>query len=1156
MLVSAGKCASGEPERATRELTVYWVDEPPVIDGDLSDPLWQRLPRVTGLADITFRNAYVLDQTLFTVAYDSENIYFAVDCRDRFPNRIKATVTERDGNFRGVGDETVQIFMDPFPTGRRYIWLKVNPLGTSWDSRKGHTDALRTAWDGEWDTAAKRTTTGWTAEIAFPLANMPMETPAAGFRLKANLFREHSSNKTDGYSSWSWITSGYHSRHGFGEWIFAGPERKGSRADEMRINQDFVRAERRRLESLSVQTGRESARINQLPSPTRTAALNKLIEQGAATAATLSGHTASAPTLDALFEARDVGHELATALERVSVQSSRSGLAGAIDGLNVTDHGIKRHGKYWVLSGERGVYAIAGESGTLAGVWDRKASRHVIAASYDLYAMETMDDEARSDERFDVVETVEQEGAVLNFSCRNPHLAGLRINKRYELHDGGKMLSKRVAVSADVEEMTLLGISSQTIFDPDFRAESLYNRMMSAGANIGSDRRPTIPAEQITGKIVQRAGNRKAAGWAQFVLANTGTHTGVAQYLYKMNDQYVWFPYGMTSSYWDPHGWEISVLGTFLEREPFSAEVRYHLFDGDQIEFYHEYLELPEVVAARAELPVSPHIAGLRYGGAGGMARSAFGNHYPDGVNPLFSVPHGRLRSDEISMGFGIPRHDIYSLFPSTDEEDIVWVDPHTEEVTRVDAGEVREAVRLVKERFPRHTLSAYWVHTDLHPDTEAFKDHPEFAIQLKNGNLALSEHPYWAYEADMLKEFTDYVVPRYAGMVDHLGLDYLYFDFFGGSSFPDWGQGRVQQTTDYMYFDRSIREMLEERDLFLFFNGNPGHLYVDINYAELQRSNKRMLATGKDWWRWHRERLMHYKLMERENMATILIFWIREANDRDYTNAILALGLRPHSCQFQYDEELKREDGTIDYSRRYNYEEPYHQVSLEMHNAHIANVGLAPRYWTDPDSTMEAYVLRKGPAYFFTVINHGKETSDLTASAEVTRLGFQSGRRLFRWDYVRRDDTKVSPLIGPETPGWDRLFTSITCSSSILGDDSRIHVTFPDAEVNYTYLATLTQVPGVFVSVEEQELQLRIPHVLRCSLDGEVDEAGKRVMLRAHAGKPGVVAVWWPDSWGIPQLEVNGRRVDSPRPVRYGHEQFVLAPVEKGDSQLELSVE
>ncbi len=55
----------------------------------------------------------------------------------------------------------------------------------------------------------------------------------------------------------------------------------------------------------------------------------------------------------------------------------------------------------------------------------------------------------------------------------------------------------------------------------------------------------------------------------------------------------------------------------------------------------------------------------------------------------------------------------------------------------------------------------------------------------------------------------------------------------------------------------------------------------------------------------------------------------------------------------------------------------------------------------------------------------------------------------------------KVSRLIGPETLGWDRLFTNITCRIEAQGDADRFALRFPNAETNFTYVATVFQVPG-----------------------------------------------------------------------------------------------
>ena len=114
--------------------------------------------------------------------------------------------------------------------------------------------------------------------------------------------------------------------------------------------------------------------------------------------------------------------------------------------------------------------------------------------------------------------------------------------------------------------------------------------------------------------------------------------------------------------------------------------------------------------------------------------------------------------------------------------------------------------------------------------------------------------------------------------------------------------------------------------------------------------------------------------------------------------------------------------------------------------------------------------------------------------------------------------------------------------------------MTFPNATVDYTYISTLTQVPGVFISKEGQDLQLRIPQALRCKIDGETNEKARRVTLRANAVTPAVVGAWWPKAWGKPQVKVNGEVLAGPEFVTYGSEQFVMVPVAKGESSIHMS--
>ena len=229
------------PERVNRELKMYKIDAPPTIDGALSDPVWKRLPRHSGMMDITFEHAYVADQMLVSACYDDENIYVAVDLRDRFPELIHATVKTRDVHLWAADDDTVELFFDPGGNGVKYIQIACNPRGTQWDMRKG--DAI--AWNGAWTVATRRTSKGWQAEFKIPFSDLPV-TPTEGMRLRANLARTTLGGKEQAFSSWSYLQMAFNSTRDFGDWIFAGPA-PDRKPDELAINKEFVEKEIRRF---------------------------------------------------------------------------------------------------------------------------------------------------------------------------------------------------------------------------------------------------------------------------------------------------------------------------------------------------------------------------------------------------------------------------------------------------------------------------------------------------------------------------------------------------------------------------------------------------------------------------------------------------------------------------------------------------------------------------------------------------------------------------------------------------------------------------------------------------------------------------------------------------------------------------------------------
>jgi hypothetical protein len=149
-------------------LRPLWTSTPPIIDGDLSDPLWKIAPHVTGFA--TFIPDYgkiPKEQTDVALAYDKENIYFAFRCYDD-PASIKSSMAARD---KLSGDDFVCINLDAFNDQQGGYALYVNPNGSQADSRFSPTNEDFSP-DIVWYSAGRIDSLGYTVEIKIPLKSI------------------------------------------------------------------------------------------------------------------------------------------------------------------------------------------------------------------------------------------------------------------------------------------------------------------------------------------------------------------------------------------------------------------------------------------------------------------------------------------------------------------------------------------------------------------------------------------------------------------------------------------------------------------------------------------------------------------------------------------------------------------------------------------------------------------------------------------------------------------------------------------------------------------------------------------------------------------------------------------------------------------------
>jgi hypothetical protein len=155
---------------AAEPVAIYKTDVSPVIDGKLDEPLWQQATRFDDF--ITFKPDYgkpTSEKTVVLVAYDRKYLYFAFDCRDSDPSKIKAAMSKRDGIDM---DDWIGVVLDTFGDKQGGYLFEVNPLGVQLDgmiNADGNGDA---SFDTVWESKGLIHNGGYSAEVAVPFKSL------------------------------------------------------------------------------------------------------------------------------------------------------------------------------------------------------------------------------------------------------------------------------------------------------------------------------------------------------------------------------------------------------------------------------------------------------------------------------------------------------------------------------------------------------------------------------------------------------------------------------------------------------------------------------------------------------------------------------------------------------------------------------------------------------------------------------------------------------------------------------------------------------------------------------------------------------------------------------------------------------------------------
>jgi len=158
----------------TAKATRIEAAEAPTIDGDLSDPIWQKAEPITEFYQTDPDEGQpATERTDVRFLYDAENLYVYVYSYDTHPERIRGTSKNRDGNFGG--DDTIRVYLDPSNTRRNGYQFVLNSLGGRLDQLiQNNTDFVR-EWNAIWAGSARVVDDGWTAEMAIPFKDLSFD---------------------------------------------------------------------------------------------------------------------------------------------------------------------------------------------------------------------------------------------------------------------------------------------------------------------------------------------------------------------------------------------------------------------------------------------------------------------------------------------------------------------------------------------------------------------------------------------------------------------------------------------------------------------------------------------------------------------------------------------------------------------------------------------------------------------------------------------------------------------------------------------------------------------------------------------------------------------------------------------------------------------
>ena len=178
--------AGQDPPKAT----AHTVSTPPIIDGRLTDPVWQEATPITGFIQRELHEGdRVTERTEVRILTDGEALYVGAWMYDTDPNGIVPGEKVRDGDISKA--DYFGILLDTYHDRQNGFVFTTTPAGIEYDAQvvnegeggglqlPGQTRAMAGSlggfnlnWDGTWTVATSVDSAGWYAELRIPFTTL------------------------------------------------------------------------------------------------------------------------------------------------------------------------------------------------------------------------------------------------------------------------------------------------------------------------------------------------------------------------------------------------------------------------------------------------------------------------------------------------------------------------------------------------------------------------------------------------------------------------------------------------------------------------------------------------------------------------------------------------------------------------------------------------------------------------------------------------------------------------------------------------------------------------------------------------------------------------------------------------------------------------